>query len=261
MPKIAATRRSCARAISNGFSRRCETGASTVVTSCSFSRANRRKSAYAARVYDRSSEGESELSTARRTGIDRIGDDAHDVPAGRQPPPVGAASGEPERVPAGEHVAQARQQTDLRSAGAPELDVEPAQRHDRGPARRRRGRVRRRARAARASCRRPRTSAPRVAPSESGRPARPNAIAQGTRISAPPSTLATTAPSAGAAPTGRDRVTASTCTTALRRGSRSARAGRIDSETAAPPSSCVLIRNRTRTACAETFLRVNVARR
>src|SRR6476469_6435921 len=35
--KACATRRSCSRAISNGFSRRCETGASTVVTYTPFS--------------------------------------------------------------------------------------------------------------------------------------------------------------------------------------------------------------------------------
>ena len=54
----------------------------------------------------------------RGPAIDRKRDDAHDVPPGRQRAPAGAAAGEPERVPAGEHVAHAREQAELRSVGA-----------------------------------------------------------------------------------------------------------------------------------------------
>src|SRR5437868_13744427 len=78
MSNASATRRSWLRAISNGFSRRCETPASTVVTGVSFSEVDSR-----IRVYDRSSEGKSELSPARGPAVRRVGEDDRHVPAGR----------------------------------------------------------------------------------------------------------------------------------------------------------------------------------
>src|SRR5215471_8063336 len=84
-PNVSATRRSCSRAISNGFSCRCEAGASTEVTRPEYTTA--------------SAEAERKASDRRRTGLDRIGDEPQDVVARRQrlaarPPPR-----EPERVP------------------------------------------------------------------------------------------------------------------------------------------------------------------
>src|SRR3954447_1787271 len=114
--KVAATRRSCSRAISNGFSRRCEAGCATAVTE--------------SRVYGYSSQSEPNGLPARFPALDRVRDDPDDVVAGSKPLPVRVAPGEPERVAAGEHVAQQRERPDLRSVGAPEDDVESLQRDD-----------------------------------------------------------------------------------------------------------------------------------
>src|SRR6476661_6376232 len=84
MPKVAATRPSCAFAISNGFSRRCEIGASTVVTEW--------------RVYGPSPEAEPEASLARRARLHGVGDHAEDIVPGRQALAVGAAAREAEGV-------------------------------------------------------------------------------------------------------------------------------------------------------------------
>src|SRR3954469_5884247 len=90
--KASATRRSCSRAISNGFSRRCETGASTVVT--------------AYRVYGDSAERKRQPLPARRARLHRIADDPEHVRARRQPLSVGTPARETERVAARQHVTE-----------------------------------------------------------------------------------------------------------------------------------------------------------
>src|SRR5882757_7918342 len=95
MPKVAATRPSCAFAISNGFSRRCEIGASTVLTEW--------------RVYGPSAESERETPDARVPGLHRVGHDPEDVVAGRQALAVGASAREAERVPPRQHVPEPRE--------------------------------------------------------------------------------------------------------------------------------------------------------
>src|SRR5580765_8010834 len=116
MPKVAATRPSCAFAISNGFSRRCEIGASTVVTEW--------------RVYGPSPETEPEAPLARGAGLHGVGDDPEHVVAGRQALAVRASAGEAEGIAARQHVPEPRERPDLRSVGPPEHDVEPGDRAD-----------------------------------------------------------------------------------------------------------------------------------
>src|SRR5581483_7713124 len=129
--KVVATRRSCSRASSNGFSRRCETETSTAVTACSSSERSGGDSPRAGRVYVRSPDRQRYAPAARRAPADRHGDDLDGVPPRREGPPVGAAPGQPEHVAAWEHVAQARQQTEP-PAAAQELDVEAREPTDLG---------------------------------------------------------------------------------------------------------------------------------
>src|SRR3954452_9436864 len=114
--KDAATRRSCSRAISNGFSRRCEAGCATAVTE--------------SRVYGYSSQGEANRLSARFPALHRVRDDADDVVAGSEPLPVRVPARESERVAAGQHVAEQGQCPDLCAVVAPEDDVEPLERED-----------------------------------------------------------------------------------------------------------------------------------
>src|SRR5258705_10227009 len=116
MPKVAATRPSCAFAISNGFSRRCEIGACTVVTEW--------------RVYGPSPEAEPEAPPARVPGLHRIGDHPEHVVARGQQLAVRATAREAEGVAAREHVPEPRERADPRSVGPPEHDVEPRHRAD-----------------------------------------------------------------------------------------------------------------------------------
>src|SRR3954452_22988608 len=109
--KVAATRRSCSRAISNGFSRRCEAGCATAVTE--------------SRVYGYSSQAEPNALSARFPALDGGRDDPDDVVPRSEALPVGVAAGQPERVPARQHVAEQGQRPDLCPVRAPEDDIEP----------------------------------------------------------------------------------------------------------------------------------------
>src|SRR5215212_11869936 len=102
MAKVLATRCSCSRAISNGFSRRCETGASTVVTSAPFSAQMRRIWLGARSLLDR----ERDRFAGRRAGIRAVGDQAQLVLAARQRSARRVASGDAERVTPRQHVTQ-----------------------------------------------------------------------------------------------------------------------------------------------------------
>src|SRR5262249_9854703 len=100
--KTFATRRSCSRAISNGFSRRCETGASTVVTSTPFSAQIGTFWLGARSLLDR----ERHRPDGRRPRLGAVGEETELVGAAREDLAGGVASGDAERVPSRQHVAQ-----------------------------------------------------------------------------------------------------------------------------------------------------------
>ena len=212
-----------------------------------------------ARVYDRSSEGQSELSTAGRSPIHGKPADGHDVAARRQRLAGWAAPRQPERVPAREHVAQSREHSDRRPVGAREPDVEPRERHELEAAGDRADASGIDAEQRRLPVGGPKavveSDAERMSPTGAG----PNAIAQGTRIAPPPSMRPTTAPSAVPVPTGCDAITASTCTSTLPPRASTTCAGRSVKSTAAAPSSCVRIPSVTRSSRVERFVNVNDA--
>src|SRR5204863_6473446 len=106
--KTLATRRSCSRAISNGFSRRCETGASTVVTSTPFSSQIGAFGLGGRSLLD----GEGDRPGRRRTGLGAVREQAQLVIAAREDLPRGVTSGDAERVATRQHVAQPREQPD-----------------------------------------------------------------------------------------------------------------------------------------------------
>src|SRR5882724_2106197 len=127
---VSATFLSCDLAISNGFSRRCETGASTVVTSAPFSAQMRAFLLLLGGVslLDR----ETDRSDRRRPGLGREGHQPELVVAFGQDGPCLVATGHPERIATRQDIAQARQQSDAAALRAPQLEVEAGQRqHDR----------------------------------------------------------------------------------------------------------------------------------
>src|SRR5919204_897675 len=102
--KTFATRRNCSRAISNGFSRRCETGASTVVTSTPFSaQIGTFWLGLRSLLLDRERQG----FCGRRPAGGAVREEAQLVRAARQNGAGGVAPGDAERVAAGKHVPQA----------------------------------------------------------------------------------------------------------------------------------------------------------
>src|SRR4051812_19690440 len=114
IPNVVATRCSCSRAMSNGFSRRCDAGASTAVTACSFASENCRAECTP------SLQSEGQLAATRLADVHGERDDADLVRAGRQQLSVRAAAGEPERVATRKHVAEARKRADLGPVAPPE---------------------------------------------------------------------------------------------------------------------------------------------
>src|ERR687883_1351772 len=104
MSKTSATRRSCSRAIANGFSRRCDSGASTDVTGAAplpdaeNARFARRKRA----EYTPSPDPEHDRADRARAGLGRLRDHAELVEPAREARAGGAAAGEPEMETAGE---------------------------------------------------------------------------------------------------------------------------------------------------------------
>src|SRR5919199_2112651 len=133
MSKTSATRRSCSRAIWNGFSRRCDSGASTDVTGRSFAGCWK-KALFARRKraeYTPSSDPERDRAGGRGAGLGRLRDHAELVQAACQARAGGAAAGEPELEAAGQHVAEASEQAEPHAARIPERDVEALERPDR----------------------------------------------------------------------------------------------------------------------------------
>src|SRR5438876_8451091 len=129
--KMSATRRSCWRAIWNGFSRRWDSGASTVVTQVSFGlgfepRKNRRKQAKY-RTENLLLDPEPDRLSRGGTPGGRPGEEADRVRTARQQLAVRVAAGQAERVRAGHQIAQASEQAETLAA-SPELDVQPGQR-------------------------------------------------------------------------------------------------------------------------------------
>src|SRR5690242_10407196 len=98
--KMSATRRSCSRAISNGFSRRWDSGASTVVTGA----APRSKSRWKPAEYRALLDAEPDRSRRGRAIAGRRRDELDAVRAARKHGAVRAASGEAEGDPAGQQV-------------------------------------------------------------------------------------------------------------------------------------------------------------
>src|SRR5258708_25955001 len=102
MSKAVATRWSWSRAMSYGFARRCEVGASTVVTGV--------ERDCRGEYTQGSLEGERQPAHAQRAPFDGVRDHPHDVAAGGQKLPVGPTAGDAERVAPWEHVAQPGQE-------------------------------------------------------------------------------------------------------------------------------------------------------
>src|SRR5262245_1985522 len=122
MLKMSATRRSCSRAISNGFSRRWDSGASSVVTEAPRSENCCKRAEYRSLL-----DAERDRLARRRAVARRERDQAHLIATVLQHIAARAASGEADRDPPGEQVAQASQQADP-LLSPPELDVEPRDR-------------------------------------------------------------------------------------------------------------------------------------
>src|SRR3954471_21919959 len=106
--KMSATRRSCCRAIWKGFSRRWDSGASTVVTSAEYRGLSNR---------------ERDRPAGERAGARRGRDEADAVAPRVEAVAVRVAPGEGDRAAAGQQVAQPREQAEPLAA-APQLDVQ-----------------------------------------------------------------------------------------------------------------------------------------
>src|SRR6266516_5675279 len=128
--KAFATRCSCSRAISNGFSRRCETGASTIVTSTPFSAQMGHFRLGARTLLDR----ERLSLDRRRSGIRAVCEQPQLVVAAREHRACRVTTSDTERVTPRQHVAEACEQSDAATLPAPQLEVEPEQRQDGGTA-------------------------------------------------------------------------------------------------------------------------------
>src|SRR6187455_2341244 len=115
MPKTSATRRSWSRAMSNGFSRRCETGA-RVDTDVSFLQGV----CGAILLLD----GEADELPAGGAGKARDRGDADAVLPLAERVAGRAAPGQSEGVLAGEQVAEADERAELRSVGAHEVELQ-----------------------------------------------------------------------------------------------------------------------------------------
>src|SRR5918911_5437178 len=98
MSKASATRRSCSRAISNGFSRRCDSGASTDVTGPLLCRMPKMLDLLAEKraEYTPSPDPERDRTAGSGAGLGRLRDHPELVEAARQRRPGGAAAGQPE---------------------------------------------------------------------------------------------------------------------------------------------------------------------
>src|SRR5512146_872807 len=120
--KISATRRNCSRAISNGFSRRWVSGASTVVTEAPRLETRCKRAEYRTLL-----DAKCDRPARRRPVARREGDQPYLVAAGLEHRPRGGAPGQADRHPARQQVAQPGEQAEPPLA-APELDVEPRDR-------------------------------------------------------------------------------------------------------------------------------------
>src|SRR5918911_2226741 len=127
--KTSATRRSCSRAMSYGFSRRCETGAS-IVTCRSLSSRKRLFAREKRAEYTPLSDSERNRPACRGASGGRHSDDAELVGAAGERRSGGAAAGDPELEPSREDVAEPRQEGEADAARVPERDVEPLERLD-----------------------------------------------------------------------------------------------------------------------------------
>src|SRR2546423_13493790 len=129
--KTFATRRNCWRASSNGFPRRCETGASTVVTSTPFSAQMGPFWLGERSLLDR----EGARPDGRRPAVRPVREQTQLVAAAREYGTGGITPRDAEGVAARQHVAQPGEQPDASPRRAPQLEVESGKRqHCRRPA-------------------------------------------------------------------------------------------------------------------------------
>src|SRR5215510_8804891 len=118
MLKISATRRSCSRAISNGFSRRWDSGASIVVTE-----APRLETCCKRAQYRSLLDAKCDRPARGRALTRRQRDEPHLIAPRLQHVAAGASAGEADRDATGQQFTEAREQSDPLLA-APELHVE-----------------------------------------------------------------------------------------------------------------------------------------
>src|SRR4051812_9991703 len=114
--KNSPTRRSCSRAISNGFSRRWVSGASTAVTGT--------PCGWVCSEYTPLFDAEFDLREARRAAVRRDGREGERVPALGKDGAVRPTAGQAEDVAAGKQVALAHEQAQEPALAGRELEVE-----------------------------------------------------------------------------------------------------------------------------------------
>src|SRR5205085_828431 len=117
---VSATRRSCCFAMSYGFSRRWETGASTVVTCTPLAAQMGRFLPGRRTLLDR----EGHRPNGRTAPVGGIGDQLERVVTRWKEGPRRVATGHAVRIPARQHVAHASEQPDASAGRAPQLEVE-----------------------------------------------------------------------------------------------------------------------------------------
>src|SRR5690349_14399625 len=112
-PNRSATRRSCSLAMSYGFSRRCDSGTSSVVTDAPSRLGRRKTAANSGLEYKELLDRESHLAVGPAGAVRRDRGQREGVVTLWQGVPVRIAAGETERVAAGQQVAHADEQPEV----------------------------------------------------------------------------------------------------------------------------------------------------
>src|SRR6266550_8989850 len=116
-----ATRRSCSLAMSYGFSRRCDSGSSSVVTDAPSALGRWKNRCKWGAEYRTLCDRERHLAEGRAAVVGRERDQREGVVAGGQRVPVRVATGQAERVTAGQQVAHANKQAEVPVGSARQL--------------------------------------------------------------------------------------------------------------------------------------------
>src|SRR3954452_20273616 len=130
MPKNSATRRSCERAMSNGFSRRWLSGTSSVVTSAPSLLETAEKPGRVYACFAALSDPKSDSADARRAAVRGPRDGLDPVGAAPERRAAGTAAGQAEDVPPGQRVTQAREQAERLARGGEQPEIEPRDRQE-----------------------------------------------------------------------------------------------------------------------------------